>query len=179
MRAALEKVREQLDSDGRAVSCLKDTVTEFDSAARAIAKCLARMVKMKLGRKVDLERNLFHNVKRRAEELRQWFDIDIFKGMKPEDVSSVIKMFARRHVYEHNGGEVDKRYIEETGDTSVKVKQLIRETRESVLATVLAVDKMMVNLHGQFHEIFQPEQMPISYHRPKRKMHPGSKAPLS
>lgn len=169
VRAALKGIRERVDAGENLVSCLKDSVTEFDSAARAIAKCLAVMVKMKPGRKADLERMLFHNITRRAEEMRHWFDIDLFKGMGPENVAFVTKMFARRHVHEHNGGEVDDRYIKETGDQSVKPKQLIRESRESVLDTIKAVEIMTENFHKQFHEIFPPDRKPISYHRPRNR----------
>ncbi len=101
--------------------------------------------------------------------MRHWFDIDLFKSMRPEDVAFVTKMFARRHVYEHNGGEVDDRYIKETGDQSVKPKQLIRESRESVLDTIKSVETMTANFHNQFHEIFPPDPKPISYHRPRNR----------
>lgn len=168
VRAGLKHIRERVDAGETLVSCLKDSVTEFDSAARAIAKCLAAMVKMKPSRKSELERMLFHNVTRRAEEMRNWFDIDIFKGMRPDSVSFVKMMFARRHVYEHNGGEVDERYINETGDQSVKPKQVIRESRQSVLDTITAIENMTENFHKQFHEIFPPDPKPISYHRPRR-----------
>lgn len=169
VRAGLRGIGERLEAGENLISCLKDSVTEFDSAARAIARCLAIMVKMKPGRKSELERMLFHNITRRAEEMRCWFDINLFKGMSPQDVGFVTKMFARRHVYEHNGGEVDDRYIKETGDQSVKPKQLIRESRESVLDVIKAVETMTKNFHSQFHEIFPPDQKPISYYRPRNR----------
>lgn len=169
VRTALRRIKERIDAGGDLVSGLKDAVTEFDSAARAIAKRLASMVPMKPGRKNELNKMLFHNIKRRAEEMKQWFDIDLFKGMSPDEVAFVGKMFARRHVHEHNGGEVDERYIEETGDTAVKPKQLIRETRESVLTTIAVVDTMATNFHVQFHEIFPPDPTPISYYQPRHR----------
>jgi len=172
VRARLDGILERLAAGENPVSALKDAVAEFDSASRAIAKRLAAMVMMKPGRKTELERKVFHNPKKRAEELRQWFDIDIFKGMKPQQVSLVVKMFARRHVHEHNGGEADQKYIDDTGDTSVKVKQSLRESREEVQQFVPLVGQMVENFHAQFHEIFPPNPKPISYHRPRRN--PGS-----
>jgi hypothetical protein len=169
LRSGLRKVKERLDAGSDPTSALKDTVTEFDSACRALAKRLAAMIPMKPGRRNELERMLFHNIKRRSEELRQWFDIDLFKSMKPEEVTIAVKMFARRHVHEHNGGEVDERYIKDAGDSSVKVKQRIRETPESVQATIALVETMFSNFHTQFHEIFPPDVTPISYHRPRRR----------
>lgn len=169
VRSALGRIKARVDAGTDLVSCLKDAVTEFDSAGRAFAKRLAAMVPMKPGRKAELDRMLFHNLNRRAEEMKNWFDIDLFKGMSPADVAFVGKMFARRHVYEHNGGEVDQRYIDETGDTTVKPKQLIRESRESILAAIGTIESITANFHAQFHEIFPPDQTPISYHRPKRR----------
>jgi hypothetical protein len=164
---ALELIRERVNRGEGLVSCLKDTITEFDSAARSFAKRLASMVPMKPRRRTELERMLFHNIKQRAEDMLHWFDIDLLKGMSQDEIAFVAKMFARRHVYEHNGGEVDQRYIDDTGDQSVRPKQLIRETSDSVLKTISSVEKMIENFHGQFHEIFPPDPKPISYHRPR------------
>lgn len=49
-----------------------------------------------------------------------------------DDVQCAVMMFRRRHVYEHNGGAVDDQYLRDSGDTSVRPKQLIRETPENV-----------------------------------------------
>ena len=67
--------------------------------------------------------------------------------------------------YEHNGGEVDERYIRESGDASVRPKQVIRESRETVLRTADLVMKMGRNIHDGFHEIFAPEEMPLKIAR--------------
>ena len=73
-------------------------------------------------------------------------------------------MFFRRHVYEHNGGEADERYIkEDSGDTSVRVKQVIRESRETALKICELVMEIGKNMHAGFHEIFLPEEMPLKY----------------
>ena len=84
-------------------------------------------------RRKEWERKLFHDLKSRTEELKSTFDIDIFQKIKSEDVKFAIRMFHRRHVYEHNGGEADQKYIDDSGDTSVRVKQLLRESADSSL----------------------------------------------
>ena len=66
-------------------------------------------------------------------------------------------MFHRRHVYEHNGGEVDEKYIRDSGDTSVRLKQVIRENQASALRIAEIVRTMGRNIHKGFHEIFPPE----------------------
>ena len=167
VRAALKRIRAKLEVDGDLVGGLKGGVTEFDSAARSLARSLAQMVPMKPGRKTQLTNALFHNIKRRAEELEHWFDIRLFKGMTPEASAHAIKMFERRHVHEHNGGEVDARYLQATGDSTVRLRQALRETRGDVVGALAAIETMTANFHGQFHEIFPPDEMPISYHRPK------------
>ena len=81
------------------------------------------------------------------------------------DIDFAILMFHRRHVYEHNAGEVDEKYIRDSGDTSVRPKQVIRENAESAAKIAQIVLKMARNLHDGFHAIFAPEKMPIQSHQ--------------
>jgi hypothetical protein len=78
-------------------------------------------------------------------------------------------MFHRRHVYEHNGGEVDEKYLKDSGDTSVRLKQAIRETQASAHRLTGLVAKMANNLHSSFHDIFAPEQGPIERQTERRQ----------
>ncbi|MGH8658779.1 MAG: hypothetical protein ACREV4_09995 [Gammaproteobacteria bacterium] len=70
-------------------------------------------------------------------------------------------MFHRRHVYEHNGGEVDEKYIRDRSDASVRPKQVIRENRDTALRIADLVLKMGQNIHRGFHAIFPTEDVPI------------------
>ena len=79
-------------------------------------------------------------------------------------------MFHRRHVYEHNGGEVDEKYLAESGDTTVRLKQSLREDPQSVHEFVGLLAKMSRNLHDGFHEIFPPETKPIKEFERRRKL---------
>ena len=124
---------------------------------------------MRTNRKAALERALFHNVKVRAQELKEWFDINLFENLNSDDALFVVRMFLRRHVYEHNGGEVDARYIEESGDTSVRLKQRIRESSESVTRLAALVEAMAKNFHEGFHEILRPVAKPIEYEEERRE----------
>lgn len=74
-------------------------------------------------------------------------------------------MFYRRHVYEHKGGEADEKYIEDSGDTSVRPKQALRENQESAHRIAGLVLKMAGNLHKAFHEILPPEEAPINQYQ--------------
>ena len=86
------------------------------------------------------------------------FDIDLIKDMRKSDTDFAVLMFHRRHVYEHNGGEADEKYIADSGDTSVRVKQMLREDRDSAIRTVKLVGQLGRNLDKGFHELFPPEE---------------------
>jgi len=70
-------------------------------------------------------------------------------------------MSHRRHVYEHLGGEADEKYIADSGDTSVRPKQVLHESQESAHRLVNVVVKMARRLHAGFHEIFPRNERPI------------------
>jgi hypothetical protein len=149
---------------------LSDVVSAFDSFARQLAKQLATRVPMRAKRKAGFERALFHNLKPRAQELLVAFDIDIFENLKADDVAFITRMFLRRHVYEHNGGEVDDRYINESGDTTVRPKQRIRETSESTTRAASVVETMGRNFKAGFDEMFPSVGAPVEYEERRQKM---------
>ena len=59
-----------------------------------------------------------------------------------KDWRFAVRLFHRRHVYEHNGGEVDQKYLDDSGDTSVKLKQHIHETAPSTPSSQRIVGKL-------------------------------------
>ena len=62
----------------------------------------------------------FHDLDKTSEMFKNVFDIDVLSGMPNDDREIAKRMFHRRHVYEHNGGEVDQAYLDMSGDTSVR-----------------------------------------------------------
>ncbi len=141
-----------------------DAVRAFDSAARQYAKQLATWVPMKADRRAALEGTLFHNLKK-AEDLKPWFGIDLMDGVDASDAALAWRMFLRRHVYEHNGGEVDQRYLDESGDTSVRLKQALRETPDTIFRLTGLILRMARNLHDGFHQLFPPMEKPVTMHK--------------
>jgi hypothetical protein len=107
---------------------------------------------------------LFHNLDEVFKTFEQVFDINILAGISDEDRRFALRMFHRRHVYEHKGGEADEKYIADSGDTSVRPKQFLRETQETVHRLVSLIVAMSRNLHRGFHEIFPPHEQPIASH---------------
>jgi hypothetical protein len=162
---ALAQLRSQANSGGGYEKYVSDAVGAFDTFAGQFAKQLVQLVPLRPGRKARLERMRFHNLNGTTAEFKSGFDIDILEGLKPDDVQFAQLMFHRRHVYEHNGGVVDEKYMNDSGDTSVRLGQAIRETQASAHRLIGLVEKMAENLHRGFHEIFPPEQQPIKWHR--------------
>jgi hypothetical protein len=158
------KTRERIKAGEPLETAVPDAVGAFDSVARQYAKQLAKWVPMKPERRASLEGALFHNLKK-AEDLKAWFGIDIFQGLEARDGEFIRVMFHRRHVYEHNGGEVDQKYLDDSADTSVRLKQALRESPDSVFRTTGLILRMARNLHEGFHELFPPMEKPIAIHK--------------
>ena len=153
-RATIEAIRERVSAGTNLPACVKDTVGGFDSLARSYARQLTDRVPMTPRRQRKCKRFLFHGFEPTVTRFRETFDIDVTKGLDEESQAFGVLMFHRRHVYEHNGGEVDQKYIDESGDASVKLKQMLRERVETAFRITEVVVKMAENLHCGFHEIF-------------------------
>jgi hypothetical protein len=157
------RTRERIAAKELLHPAVQDSVSAFDSMAKQYAKQLAQHVPMTPARRTSLKGALFHNPKARAAELKPWFDIDIFDGIATDDQAFLSRMFLRRHVYEHNGGQVNQEYLDKSGDTSVKLGQALRETPDDIFRLIGLILKMGRNLHDGFHQLFPPVPDPIRY----------------
>jgi hypothetical protein len=105
------------------------------------------------------------------QDLNEIFGIDIRDGISSDDFEFAKLMFHRRHVYEHKGGEADEKYIADSGDTSVRPKQALRESQESAHRISGLVVKMAASLHRGFHDILPADDGPIEqYEKGKPKV---------
>lgn len=167
--AELEKtmnaIRERINNGGPYEDCVRGTVAAFDSVVSQYVKELTRRVPMTPARKNRLESARFHNLASVTSELKSIFDINIATGVSAEDQKFGARMFYRRHVYEHNGGEVDAEYIEQSGDNTVRLKEALRESQESAHRIVGLVMRMARNLNQGFHEIIPVNERPITRHK--------------
>lgn len=161
----LNAIRGRINNGGQNEACVKDAVSAFDSYARQLAKQLVARIPMTQARRNEWERRKFHALQPRANSLKDHFDINILNRLSSDDVVFVIRMFHRRHLYEHNGGEVDQKYLIDSGDTSVRLKQKISETADTAKKITDLVLQMAKNLSNGFHEIFSPEEEPIKMKR--------------
>jgi hypothetical protein len=110
----------------------------------------------------------FHNLQEVRETFKNWFDFDLCAGMKENECRVVTLMFHRRHVYEHNGGEVDQKYLDDSGDSTVRLKQHIHETQQGAHSLLGSLVKMVRNIHNGFHELFPPIAAPIKAFEDKK-----------
>jgi len=154
-------IRERLKAGNPPENCVRDGVASFDSFIAQYSKQLAENVPMTESRKKRLMNRNFHNLAEVTEIFKSWFDIDICSGMEKDECNFVTIKFHRRHVYEHNGGEVDQKYLDHSGDTTVQLKQHIRETQLDVHNLLSSLVKMASNVHRSFHELFPPVPGPI------------------
>jgi hypothetical protein len=161
----IQSLRERVNAGGQYEACVRDAVAAFDSFVGQYVKQLIQRVPMTPARKARLENGRFHNLQSVATQLKEVFDISILDGLNPDDVEFATLMFHRRHVYEHRGGEVDEKYIADSGDKTVKFKQALRETVDSAHRIAGLVHKMARNLHEGFHAIILADPLPIKRHQ--------------
>ena len=161
-------IRERLKAGNPPEDCVRDAVASFDSFVAQYAKQLAESIPMTEHRKNRLLSQRFHNVEELRDIFSNWFDIDIFAGMKEEAFSFVTIKFYRRHVYEHNGGEVDQKYLDDSGDKTMRLKQHIHETQDEAHALLGSLLKMARNVHNGFHKLFSPIPGPIKAFEDKK-----------
>jgi hypothetical protein len=117
-----------------------------------------------------LTKNSFHEIDEIRDTFKDWFDIDICAGIWEAEIAQVKLMFYRRHLYEHNGGEVDQKYLDKSGDTTVRLKQVIRETQQGAHGLLGSLLKMVRNLHVGFHVLFEVEDEPIRAYEDKKTL---------
>lgn len=126
---------------------------------------ITKRIPMKPRRKADLQRLVFHDVESQViASMKSMFDIDMLRGVS-DDLPFLKKMMHRRHVFEHNAGVADARYIRESGDTDAREGVLIRETQANAHRLINGLTRMAENFEADFHEIFQPTEWPINHHR--------------
>lgn len=162
-------IRERLNTGAPPQDCVRDAVAAFDTLVSQYAKQLAEQIPMTSRRITRLTKYSFHDLDETRKLFKDWFDIDICNGIKEADVAQTRVMFYRRHLYEHNGGEVDEKYLEKSGDATVRFKQVIRESQESAHALLGTLTKMARILHAGFHELIEVMNEPINAFEEKKK----------
>ena len=100
-------------------------VSEFESVANHLRAYMLRLpatpARRKAIRSLSFQRILYAN-----DCMREWYGFEVLPGVSEADRTFLNTMFNRRHVFVHRGGRVDQQYLDKTGDTSVRLNQLLR-----------------------------------------------------
>ena len=163
-------VRDRLNSGAPPQDCVRDAVAAFDTLVAQYAKQLAEQIPISARRATRLTKYSFHELTDTRTILRDWFDIDLCADIRDAEVAHARLMFYRRHLYEHNGGEVDEKYLQKSGDTTVRLKQVIRETQEGAHALLGTLVKMARNLHTGFHDLIKVLPAPVNAFDEKKRI---------
>lgn len=163
LKQEILKIENEIQTSTEDDKCLKDLISAFDGFGRYYVKQLIKHFPLSKKKKKEWEWKKIHNLKARAAEFLSVMGIDLFKGIESEDTEFADKMFCRRHVYEHNGGVVDQQYIDDSGDTSVRVGQRIRETKESTSRLTKILSKIGFNIHEGLLKLNPPESKALQY----------------
>lgn len=163
--ADIDLIRSALNNGGSSSAALKEAVDAFDTIGRNYARQLLSKIPMTSARRTRWEKANFAQLSDVSADLLRDFDIDILSGLDAADANRANRMFHRRHLFTHRGGIVDEKYLEESGDSSVQLGQLIRETNENVHHLLSLLTRIGRNLQRGFHSIIPVHEEPIRYHQ--------------
>jgi uncharacterized Zn finger protein (UPF0148 family) len=99
-------------------------ISDFEAMARDIQSQLL-LLPATPKRKKDIESLSFQSILKANDCLREWFGFEMLFHFSDEDKIFLNRMFNRRHILIHNGGRIDQKYLDNTGDTSVRLNQQI------------------------------------------------------
>jgi hypothetical protein len=118
---------------------------EFEVFGRDMLRELSLLPAAPSRRKKILELS-FQNPKSAAETLKTWFEFDILRGVDEGERDFLHKMFNRRHLFAHNGGRVDQEYLNRTGDSTVRLNEVLRVRSKEVRRLLALVRRLAENL---------------------------------
>jgi hypothetical protein len=82
-----------------------------------------------------------------------WYGFEILDGINSDDRRFLNVMFNRRHAFTHNAGRVDQEYLDNTGDTSVRLNQVIRVKSKEIRRLIPLVRQAGKNLVDGFESL--------------------------
>jgi DNA-directed RNA polymerase subunit RPC12/RpoP len=124
---------------------LKNLVTIFETMANDLKRILVSVPCHPTRRKQVSQLN-FQDITVATERLAQWNGIDLSYGWKAGDGEFVNLMFKRRNLFTHEEGRVDQKYLDETGDRTFELHEVIILKREDMDRLVPLVRRIATNL---------------------------------
>jgi hypothetical protein len=124
---------------------LNRVVSAFEGMANDLKKILVSIPSH--ARRREQVRGLnFQNLPLAVQELEHWYAFEICKGVSVEDLIFADLMFKRRHLFTHNAGRVDEKYLRETGDHSHELNEVVVLTTEEIDRLLRVIRKLGANI---------------------------------
>jgi hypothetical protein len=82
-----------------------------------------------------------------------WFGFEMLFRFPDDDKTFLNRMFNRRHVLTHNGGRIDQEYLDNTGDTTVRLNQKIVVRSNEIRRLIPLLRTVAQNLFQGFESI--------------------------
>src|ERR1035441_10262689 len=90
---------------------LNRAVSVFEAMANDLKKILVS-IPCHVRRREQVRGLSFQNIALTVEQLEQWYAFDLRKGLGTGDLVFLDLMFKRRHLFIHNAGRVDEKYLD-------------------------------------------------------------------
>jgi len=158
-------LRRQLKNGRQPSQCLQTAVSAVEIFVKQYCKQLALEIPLIPERKDKLTKPNLRNWEVINDIFSEFFGIKIKHKFTEEEWKECNKKIYRRHVYEHNGGVVDKEYLTKSGEMGLYVGQLIEETPQSIHHFLTSSIKFCRIIHEGFHKLIPPNQEKIDYHK--------------
>ena len=120
-------------------------VSEFEALANELRRLLLRLPATPQ-HKVALGNQSFQNIIAANDRFCKWFDFEILGGISEEDRKFLHVMFQRRHVFTHRAGRVDQEYLDNSGDTTVRLNQMLRLHSKEIRRLIPLIGRCGENL---------------------------------
>lgn len=153
----IESVYETLDSDEcDATTCLTTSVSYFEAMANDLKNSILNQYKV---RDVKTFKNLsFQRIFIARDILIESHDIDIFENISEACIKNLKKLFEKRHIYVHNGGRADQKYISNSEDGAVRLNQTVPVSINEVEELLATLSTVAVTLIRQSHNLINKDR---------------------
>jgi DNA-directed RNA polymerase subunit RPC12/RpoP len=131
-------------------------ISEFEALGNDIVRRLLTFP-MTNKRRNELNQLSFQRIGDAVKKIEDWYSIKIWEEFREDEAKFINLMFQRRHIFTHQAGRVDAEYMKNTGDSSVKIGQILRLRSNEIKRLLPLLQKMGMNLIAGFEEMWIPE----------------------
>lgn len=127
-------------------------ISDFEGFANEIKRSLEK-IPMILKRRKELKKLSFQRVIDAAAQLKNWFAIDLLKNFHEKEKEELKTLFHKRHLFVHNSGRVDQKYLDETKDDNLKLYQTIKLYKVDIENLLAYLKRCVNNLYDDYNTI--------------------------